>query len=154
MDEDQARAALTEVDRRRDEVVRLAGRESAPRWFALVAAVVILALAVVTDVRLQVPEWNGWFTRWVVPLIGLAVIGICGWVVYRRATVTAHSSATGRQMAEIAVALVAYYLLAMAIGMPMRYYDVPFDQTVSTLGAGVLVLVGWLVWRRVVARRG
>ncbi|TCK22518.1 hypothetical protein [Pseudonocardia endophytica] len=153
MDEEQARAALTEVERRRGEVTRIAARESSPLWFAVVAAAVVLALALVSDLRTQVPGWNGWFTKWGVPLLGLVVIAVCGWIVYRRAAVTAHRSATGRQMAEAAVALVAYYVAAMAVGIPMRSYDVPFDQTVSTVGSGVLVLAGWLVWRRVVARR-
>lgn len=154
MDEEQARAALAEVGRRRGEVTTIAAREGAPVWFVVVAVVVLVALALVSDLRMQVPGWNGWFTRWAVPALGLVVLVVCWLAVYRRLTVTAHSSVTGRQMAVLAVGAVAFYVVAMAIGIPMRYYRVPFDQTVSTVVAALVVLAGWAVWRLVMARRG
>jgi len=154
MDEKQARAALDEVDRRRGEATRIAAREGAPAWFVVACGVVLLALALVSDLRAQLPGWDGWFARWGVPALGIAVIGVCALVVHRRATVTAHRSASGRQMAEAAVGLVAFYVVAMAIGIPMRDFRIPFDQTVSAAGALIVVLAGWGLWRYLVARRG
>lgn len=148
-DEQQARAALAEVDRRRDEVARMSVREVAPPWFLAVAAAVLVATALVSDLRTQIPDWNGWFTRWAVPVLGLLVMAVCLLVVHRRATVTAHRSVTRRRTTTLGVGVIACYVVAMVIGIPMRLHRIPFDQTVSTVGAAVLVVAGWLVYRHV-----
>ncbi|ALE75216.1 hypothetical protein AD006_03260 [Pseudonocardia sp. EC080610-09] len=154
MDGDEARAALTEVSRRRGQGTRIALWSGTPRWFFVLAAVVLFGQMLVTDLRALDPAPAGWFLRWGVPLSVLVVLAVAGWVAHRRARATAHRSTLGEQLSIVAVCFVVFYGLLMGIGIPMRFFDVPFDQTVSGTGAMLLMVLGGFLWSRRRDRRG
>lgn len=154
MNGDEARAALAEVSRRRGQGTRIALWSGTPRWFFVLAAVLLFGQMLATDLRALDPAPAGWFPRWGMPLLVLAVLAVAGWVAHRRAPVTAHRSTLGEQLSVLAVGFLVFYGLMMAIGIPMRYSDVPFDQTVSGAGAMLLMVLVGFVWSRRRDRRG
>lgn len=154
MDGDEARAALAEVSRRRGQGVRIALRSGMPRWYFVLAALILLGQMLVTDLRTLDPAPDGWFLRWGMPLLVIAVLAVAGWIAHRRAPVTAHRSTLGEQLSVVAVGFVVFYGLAMGIGIPMRYFGIPFDQTVSGTGALLLMLFGGFMWWRRRDRQG
>ena len=153
MDENEARAALSEVNRRRGHATWLALWAGTPRWSVLAAVAILLAHTLTSDLRALDPAPDGWFLRWGTWLLTLALLTAVGWVAHRRSPVTAHRSTFGERMAVCAVLLVVLYVLLMVIGVPMRYAGIPFDQTVSVAGALVLLFLGVRLWSRRLGHR-
>lgn len=152
-DAGRAREELAEVDRRRAQLARVAVRRGLPWWYVGSLLGVFLALAVQLDLRTQVMDWDGWFARWGVPGIGIVVVIALSLVARRRSGVQARNDLARGPGSAMAALCVGYLVLSIGIGIPLRSFDVPWDQTVSGIVAGVLVLIGWSLWRAREARR-
>lgn len=152
-DAGRAREELAEVDRRRAQMARVAVRRGLPWWYVGSFLGVFLALAVQLDVRAQVLDWDGWFARWGVPGIGIVVVIALSVLAQRRAGVQARNDLARGPGSAMAVLCVSYLVLSIGIGIPLRSYDVPWDQTLSSAAASVLVLTGWSLWRARETRR-
>lgn len=148
----QARAALAEVHGRQEQVSALVWRQGAPAWLVGAVAALYLVNSVAQDIRTEVPEWNGPFLKWVVPVLGLLGIVAVLAVAHRRLGLRPRGPA-GRAYTVLGVLAIAYLVLAIAIGTVLRANDVPWDQTLSAVTAMAVVLVLGAVWRAVDIRR-
>ncbi len=152
MDRQRAREALAEVRGRQEQVSAIVWRQGVPAWLVGALAATYLVSSLAQDVRTQVPGWNGPFLEWVVPALGLLAIVAALLVVHRRIGLRPHGPA-GRAYTVLGVLAVAYLVLAIAIGTVLRANDVPWDHTLSSVTAMVVVLVLGAVWRAVDIRR-
>ena len=151
-DRQNARDALAEVRGRQEQVSAMVWRRGVPAWLVGAVAAVYLILSVVQDVRTQVPEWNGPFLRWVVPALGLLTVVAVMLTAHRRIGLRPHGPA-GRAYTVLGVLAIAFVVLAIAIGIPLRANDVGWDQTLSAVPAMAVVLVVGAIWRAVDIRR-
>lgn len=151
-DGQQARDALAEVRGRQDQVSEIVWRDGVPAWLVGSVAALYLVSSVAQDIRTQVPEWNGPLLKWVVPALGLLAIVAVLVAVHRRLGLRPHGPA-GRAYTVLGVLAVAFLVLAIGIGTALRANDVPWDQTLSTGAALVIVVVGGTLWRATDVRR-
>lgn len=152
MDRQTAREALAEVRGRQEQVSVLVWRQGMPAWLVGSLAALYLVLAVRQDIRTQVPEWNGPFLKWVVPVLGLLAVVALLLVVHRRLGLRPHGPA-GRAYTVLGVLALVYLVLAIVIGTVLRANDIAWDQTLSTVAAMAVVVVVGAVWRAVAIRR-
>ena len=147
-DRQQAREALAEVRGRQEQVATIVWRHGVPAWLVGALAVLYLVTSVAQDVRTQIPQWNGPFLKWVVPGIGLLAVAAVLVVVHRRLGLRPHGPA-GRAYTVLGALVLAFLVLAIAIGTALRANDIAWDQTLSTVAATAVVLVVGAVWRAV-----
>jgi uncharacterized membrane protein len=152
MDRQTAREALAEVRGRQQQVSAMVWRQGIPAWLVGSLVALYLVLAVRQDIRTQVPEWNGPFLKWVVPVLGLLAVVAVLLVVHRRLGLRPHGPA-GRAYTMLGVLALVYLVLAIVIGTVLRANDVAWDQTLSTVAAMAVVVVVGAVWRAVAIRR-
>ncbi|OZM70387.1 hypothetical protein CFN78_26075 [Amycolatopsis antarctica] len=153
IDRQQASEALAEVSGRQNQVSAMVWRRGVPAWLVGVLAAILLLLAVASDVRSQIPSWNGPFLKWGVPVLGvLTMLTLVLVVMHRRLGLRPHGPA-GRAYLALSWLPAAYFVLAIAIGIPLRANDVSWDQTLSGVPAMAIVLAVGAVWRTVGIRR-
>ncbi|OLS96883.1 hypothetical protein BJF90_43185 [Pseudonocardia sp. CNS-004] len=152
MDGQTAREALAEVHGRQQQVSAMVWRQGMPAWLVGSLVALYLILAVRGDIRTQVPEWNGPFLKWVVPVLGVLAAVAVLLVAYRRLGLRPHGPA-GRPYTMLGVLAVGYLALSIVIGTVLRANDVAWDQTLSTVAAMAVVVVVGAVWRTVAIRR-
>jgi peptidoglycan/LPS O-acetylase OafA/YrhL len=144
-DPERAREALDEVSYRRRQVSTLVHRRALPWWYAAGLSVLLLAQAVVLDLRMLHPERVGPPLQYGISAVVAVVIVGLGILVHRSVGLRPRSWAARAANVRLLTLAGVYLAVTIAVGTVLRALDVPWDQTV---GACCGLVVVWILGLR------